>query len=328
MINFLDEPLGLDRIGIFIKNTKFSPFANIIDRFVKEFGKYHYKDYSSTTSPLQSGYKFLNGMLYVKTTKYNTTLINTSFNRKIIKNILKALNDTATKIIEGNKVTELKYLNKCELGGNICLPNMKYEQVEKKLVKLCEAIIPVSGRGGLAIIKDGETFGKCKNGDCNGKKTFYIYPYGKNKNGGKYIKKKSKKPNTFFKVYCKKINGVWHIRIEITLSLQCLIDKCGGKRLSIIDTIETLLKNKVKDFWQFGKSNISSFIKKAKHKLNLNFLSFFKINNLLKTPYLCEQIQYMRWMADVVGDRYLASLIKKKYITIYDNNQLCKVLGV
>jgi len=108
-------------------------------------------------------------------------------------------------------------LQSVELAFDIPFPDQEYRQVEIIVCRVAHRLAVKHGRGIRVTSYSGDEFQECADDAVNGKHTFYLHSLNQDllrrldyKRPGKFISTKTK-------VYPKKLNDTWHVRIEITM---------------------------------------------------------------------------------------------------------------
>jgi len=195
-------------------------------------------------------------------------------------------------------------------------PNLQYPEVEILLRRIANRLAVINGREIRVNIFPGN-FQSCSDGAINGKVTFYFHPFDRDllnrlghKHPGKYISSKTK-------AYAKEIDGIWNLRLEITMRRAALkryfpvIPRELQRLTRLCETFQfdDFFELKEMDYQAF-RGKALNLAKKAKRGRMLSPRLVRMINEAESQPYH-EQAYHMKEIAKLVKSRRLTENLRQ-----------------
>lgn len=222
--------------------------------FTKAFGKPRYDEERDSwvykVKNISKGYS--NEFRLSKHNKHFYYLIEFEGN----KEMLVAVSPLLKKFPKRDKNKPAALLHRIEIASDTPLIRISYGKSEKMLCCLAAIAIPLNFKASMKIIS-GKKYKKTSDNAINGKNTFYFHALVKQNNGKKKL---SAKCSWHGKMYLKKINGIWHIRCEVTLRYGTLKRMIGNYLPVDLTLLEQRIHElSITDFWTFEIFDVYGF---------------------------------------------------------------------
>lgn len=200
-----------------------------------------------------------------------------------------------------------KSISLVELSFDVPFPGLAYEQVEMILRYFANHLVPKNPRARFRF-KSSDKFMKAKDGATNGKLTVYYHSLDINEEGPP----KSWVSKT--KGYPKKVGGVWHIRLEVTLRRQA-VKKYLGRSCDLLVLADTVAQQDWRDYFHFELIDYDGFCDRAlelARKLPMGRqIVFYKLRREGKDQPAVEQNYHMREISRYLKSMKLGGLERK-----------------
>ena len=218
-----------------------------------------------------------------------------------------------SKHVSTSSKKRTKGLKSLELSFDFPFPNVDYHEVEANLKKLAFRLFSLRGNRNHFHTYSGKEFKTCSDGAINGLVTFYVHAINKEQQKkGKVVPAKNIATKT--KVYCKKIDGIWNIRMEITLystALKYHFPFLPREYERILKLCKSITLN---EFLVFYTIDYDKFRTDANRIAEKNKKVNPKLNILLansKNKPAIEQIRGMKKIADYICSSHLKNNVKR-----------------